>query len=182
MPGADGVRFLVPSRAVIEAARLAGDDEVGIEVSGSQVGFHLGNVLLQSRLIEGEFPAYRQLLPENLPNTLEFDKPTFLEALKRIAVLAQDATPVFVEVEPDAVRISCHSQGLGEGAEEVDATYTGEQMRVAFNPQYLETGIAAVESDAVRISMSDSQRPVLVRSIADDADAFVYLLMPIRVS
>lgn len=176
--GVDGTRVLVPARAVAEVARLAAGHEVRVEVASSQIGFHVQDTFIQSRLIEGEFPAYRQLLPDSLPNTLRLEKSSFLEALKRVAVLAQDATPVFVELSSERVRMSCHAQGLGESAEDVDATYTGEEMRAAFNATYLETGIAATEGDDVVIGLSDPQRPVLIH--APDDRQFVYLLMPIR--
>lgn len=178
--GVEGTRVLIPARAVVEVGRLAGGHEVRIDVSSSQAGFHVGETLIQSRLIEGEFPAYRQLLPSDLPNALRITKAPFVEALKRVAVLAQDATPVFLELSDERIRISCHAQGLGEAAEDVDGTYTGEELRAAFNPGYLETGVVAAEGDEVQIDFSDAQRPALVH--APDDRQFLYLLMPIRVS
>lgn len=178
--GADGLKLLVPSRAVGEVARLAEEGEVRVEASASQVGFHLGTVLVQSRLIEGEFPSYRQLLPEDLPSHLTIEREPFLAALKRVSLLAQDATPIFVEFDPERIRISCQSQGLGEAAEEVEGAYVGDAMRVAFNPQYLEAGIEAVEGERAQIQLSDPQRPAVIR--APEGTDFTYLLMPIRVS
>jgi DNA polymerase-3 subunit beta len=131
-------------------------------------------------LIEGEFPAYKQLLPENQPNTLKIDKGPFLEAVKRVALLAQDSTPVFLLLNEQVIRLECHAQGLGEGNEEIDGNYTGEEIRVAFNPAYLDAGVAATESDDVVIDFTDQQRPALVHAPEDRA--FQYLLMPIRVS
>lgn len=181
VPGVDGTKVLVPARAVVEVGRLAASEKaVRMEVGTAQIGFQLGEVAIQSRLIEGEFPAFKQLLPDDLPNRLVISKEPFLEALKRVAVLAQDATPVFLEIADDGIRLTCHAQGLGEGVEEVEGTYTGEEMRTAFNPTYLETGIAATETEDVVIEFSDSQRPALIHS-PDDRD-FLYLLMPIRVS
>ena len=180
-PGVDGVKVLVPARAVVEVGRLAsGQADVRIEVGTAQIGFQLGDVVLQSRLIEGEFPAYRQLLPEGLPNRLTIPKGPFVEALKRVAVLAQDATPVFLEMGEEGIRLTCNAQGLGEGVEEVEGSYEGEELRAAFNPSYLETGVIATESDDVVIEFSDAQRPALIHSPGDRD--FLYLLMPIRVS
>lgn len=179
-PGAGDLKLLVPSRAVGEVARLAEEGEVRVEASTSQVGFHLGSVLVQSRLIEGEFPSYQQLLPDDLPSHLTIDREPFLGALKRVAVLAQDATPVFIEFEEGRIRISCQSQGVGDAVEEIDGDYEGDSMRVAFNPQYLEAGIEAVQGDQARIELSDPQRPAVVRG--PESGDFTYLLMPIRVS
>lgn len=176
--GVDGTKVLIPARAVVEVARLAAGQEVRIEISSSQVGFHIGDALICSRLIEGEFPAYSQLLPENLPFTLQISKEPFVEALKRVAVLAQDSTPVFLELSPDRIGISCHAQGLGESAEEVDGSYKGDELRAAFNASYLETGITAARSDEVCIDFSDAQRPALIHAPGDRD--FLYLIMPIR--
>ncbi|MGH2757943.1 MAG: DNA polymerase III subunit beta [Actinomycetota bacterium] len=179
--GIDGTKLLVPARAVVEVARLAsGEKEIQMEVGTAQVGFQLGDVSLRSRLIEGEFPAYSQLLPEELPSQLSFRKEPFLETLKRVGVLAQDAAPVFLEMSDEGIRMTCHAQGLGEGMEEVEATFSGEEMRTAFNPTYLEAGIAATEGEEVVIEFSDPQRPALVHAPGDRE--FLYLLMPIRVS
>ena len=181
VPGVGDVRVLIPARAVVEVGRLAaGESEVRIEIASAQASFHIGDVVIQSRLIEGEFPAYRQLLPTDQPNQLTIPRDEFIEATKRVAILAQDATPVFLELMEEGIRLTCHSQGLGEGDEEVEGTYTGEEMRAAFNPGYLEAGIAATGSAEVRIDFSDPQRPALVH--APDDLTFQYLLMPIRVS
>lgn len=179
MPGVGSLGVLVPSRAVAEVARLAAGNEVTIEIASSQVSFHMGDVVLQSRLIEGEFPAYSKLLPEDHTTRLEVEQGQFLEAVKRIGVLAQDGTHIFLELS-EGVRLVCHSQGLGDGSEDVDGTYTGEDVRAAYNPGYLQAGVDAVEAETVQIDFTDSQRPVLIHG-PDDVD-FVYLLMPIRVS
>jgi len=179
--GAADTKVLVPARAVLEVARLSGgESSVRIDIASAQAGFHIGDVVIQSRLIEGEFPAYSQLLPQDLPAKLTVSKGPFLESLKRVAVLAQDATPVFLELMAEGIRLTCHAQGLGEGAEEVEGTYNGEEMRVAFNAGYLEAGMTAVESDDVEIEFTDSQRLALVHAPGDRT--FQYLLMPIRVS
>jgi DNA polymerase-3 subunit beta len=181
VPGAGDTKVLIPARAVVEVARLSnGEDTVRIDIGSAQAGFHMGDVVIHSRLIEGEFPAYNQLLPADLPSKLAVTKGPFLETLKRVAVLAQDATPVFLEMMSEGIRLTCHAQGLGEGAEEVEGTYSGEEMRVAFNASYLEAGMSAVESDDVEIEFTDAQRPALVHAPGDAT--FRYLLMPIRVS
>jgi DNA polymerase III subunit beta len=180
VPGIGDLRVLIPARAVLEVARLAGGEDVRIDIASAQVGFHLGDVLVQSRLIEGEFPAYRQLLPENQPARLKIEKSDFLESVKRMAVLARDGSHIFLELMEEGIRLTCHAQGLGEGAEEIDGSYAGEDVRAAFNPDYLEAGVGAVESEQVEIDFTDSQRPALVHAPGDTS--FQYLLMPIRVS
>jgi DNA polymerase-3 subunit beta len=177
--GADGLKMLVPARAVQEAARLSGAEQIRLSTGGSQVTFEAGNTVVRSRLIEGEFPAYRQLLPDTLPNHLEADRASFIESLRRVAIVAQDGAHFFLELDEAEVRFTCQSQGLGDANEVVDADYKGDPMRVAFNPAYLQGGVEAVEDERVRIELADAQRPCLVRGAA--ADRFVYLLMPVRI-
>lgn len=179
-PGAGDTKVLVPARAVSEVGRLADGGEIDIEISSSQVGFAVGDASIQSRVIEGEFPGYERLLPDDQPNELRISKDSFIESLKRVAVLAQDATPIFLELSEERIRITCHAQGLGEAAEDVDGAYSGEELRAAFNAQYLEAGVAAARSEEVSIDFTEAQRPALIHAPGDRD--FVYLLMPIRVS
>lgn len=181
LDGVSDVKVLVPARAIVEVARLAaGEKEVKIEIASAQIGFHFSDVVLQSRLIEGEFPAYRQLLPESQPFRLEVQKASFLDSVKRMALLAHDSTPVFLELSEEKIGLSCQAQGLGGGHDQVEGGYTGDEIRVAFNPAYLEAGVSATGTDDVVIDFTDQQRPALVH--APDDQEFRYLLMPIRVS
>lgn len=180
VPGIGDLRVLIPARAVLEVARLAGEGDVQVYIASSQVGFEIGDVLVQSRLIEGEFPAYRQLLPENQPARLSIEKGEFLESVKRMSVLARDGSHIYIELTEEGIRLTCHAQGLGEGAEEIDGAYTGDEIRAAFNPDYLEAGVGAVESEQVEVDLTDAQRPALIHAPGDNT--FQYLLMPIRPS
>ncbi|HVE92661.1 MAG TPA: DNA polymerase III subunit beta [Actinomycetota bacterium] len=177
--GAAQTKLLVPARAVVEVAKIATDGDVTIEVSGSQVRFEAGNVSISSRLIEGEFPEYRKLLPTDLPNRLQISRSRLIESLRQVSVMAQDATPVFVDLDEGRIRLHCTPQGLGEADIDIEGDYTGEPVRAAFNAAYLEAGVSAVETEEIRLELSDPQRPVIVRGT--DNDDFRYLLMPIRV-
>jgi DNA polymerase-3 subunit beta len=179
--GAEGVRLLVPARAVQEVSRMAAPEPIRVLVSSSQIAFEAGPVVIRSRLIEGDFPEYRKILPTNLPNLLEADRASLLESLRRVAIVAQDATPMFIEFDGDEIHMRCQSQGLGEAAEDlVNAEFKGDPMRVAFNPAYLQQGVEAVEDERVRLELNDAQNPAIVRGVSDDR--FVYLIMPVRVS
>lgn len=176
--GAGELKVIVPARAVQEVMRVAAG-EVKVTTGGPQIVFETGDVVIQSRLIEGEFPAYRKLLPETLPRSAVFDKASLIEELRGAAVFAQDATPVYIELEASLARLSCQAQGLGEALRTVECEFTGAPIRLAFNPQYLEQGVDAVDGNRVRIELDDPQRAAMIHGLEDDG--FSYLIMPIRV-
>ncbi|HVL81000.1 MAG TPA: DNA polymerase III subunit beta, partial [Actinomycetota bacterium] len=178
LSGAEGVKVLVPVRAVTEVARLASSGDVRVTVGPAQVGFETGSVTVWSRLIEGEFPEYRKVIPESPPFHLQLDRVAFQDVLKRVSVLAHDATPVFMELEPDRVRLQCQAQGIGEFVEEAEASYEGDQVRLALNPTYLDVGVSAVPDERLMVDLTDPLKPIVVRG---ESDGFIYLLVPIRV-
>ena len=116
---------------------------VEIFVDESQVSFRIGGLTLTSRLIEGEFPNYRQLLPEQHESRLDVSRQQLLDAVRRVGLLARDTTPVRLEFNALGVKLSSSSPDLGQAVETVEARYEGEDLTVAFNPQYLADGLTA---------------------------------------
>ncbi len=178
--------ILVPARALAELQRLttaagAGDDaSVGVASSANEIAFTTANVTISTRLLEGTYPDYRQLIPESYPNQLVVGKESLLAAVRRVRLLVRDnTTPVRLSMRAGGVDLAVKSQD-GDASETVDGDYTGEDITIAFNPSYLIDGIDAVLSDEVLIESTDASRPATVRS-AEQAD-FRYLLMPVRVA
>lgn len=177
----EGQQVLVPSRALNELAKLLSDaSEVTLRLGSRDASFTVGDVLLTTRLIEGDFPNYRSLIPENHPNKLTVDREPLLEALRRVRLLAQEATPVRVHMSGDTVELKAITQDVGEAHEEIDAQYVGQELMVAFNPQYLLDGIEVTPGEQVTLETVDALKPALIRSV--ETSDFVYLLMPVRVS
>lgn len=177
----EGQQVLVPSRALSELAKLLGaDGDVTLRLGERDASFTVGDVQLTTRLIEGDFPNYRSLIPENHPNTLTIEREPLLEALRRVRLLAQEATPVRVHMKGDTVELKAITQDVGEAHEELDATYAGQELMVAFNPQYLLDGVEVTPGEHVTLETVDALKPALVRSV--ESPDFVYLLMPVRVS
>jgi DNA polymerase-3 subunit beta len=178
---ADGeAKAIVPERALAEAGRAASADEKGtvqVLVDESQVSFRVGGLTLTSRLIEGEFPNYGQLLPEQHESRLTISRQQLLDAVRRVGLLARDATPVRLEFNALGVKLSSSSPDLGQAVETVEARYEGEDLTVAFNPQYLIDGLTAAVGESVRLDVRDGLKPGVVRG---DSDAFTYLVMPVR--
>ena len=178
---ADGeARVIVPERAMAEAGRAAGGlekGEVEVFVDESQAAFQIRNLTLTSRLIEGEFPNYRQLLPEAYQSRLTVSRQALLDAVRRVGLLARDTSPVRLEFNALGVKLSSSSPDLGQAVEAVEAGYEGEDVTAAFNPTYLADGLAGATGETVRLEVRDGLKPGVVRGESDD---FTYLVMPVR--
>ncbi len=174
------VRAIVPERAMSEAGRAAQAIEKGdmeLFIDEAQASFLIGGLTLTSRVIEGEFPNYRQLLPEAYESRLTVSRQQLIDAVRRVGLLARDTSPVRLEFNALGVKLSSSSPDLGQAVEAVEARYEGEEITAAFNPQYLADGLAAATGDTIRLEVRDGLKPGLVRG---ETDEFTYLVMPVR--
>jgi DNA polymerase III subunit beta len=174
-------KALVPERAIAEAGRAAAGEEKGqveLVIGDSQTAFRVGSLRMTSRLIEGEFPNYRQLLPEPGQNRLGTGRQELLEAVRRVGLLARESSPVRMELNALGVRLSSSSPDLGGAVEAVEGSYEGEELTVAFNPTYLGDGLSAPTSERVTVELRDGLKPALIRG--EGQDAYTYLVMPVR--
>ena len=143
--------------------------------------FELGAVKLTTRLIEGDFPNYRQLIPSNYPNSLIVGRDALLDAVRRVKLMVRDpTTPVRIAMRSDGIELTVITQDWGQATEEVDAKYEGAEMVVAFNPAYLIDGIEAITSDEVQLETLDALKPATLKPT--EGSEYLYLLMPVRVS
>ena len=165
LPGEEDL--LVPARALAELQRLpsgdAGEDEgtglVGVAASTSEITFWRGHVQISTRLLEGRYPDYKQLIPDGYPNSLHLGKENFLSALRRVQLLVRDnPTPVRLSMRAGGVDLSVQSQDVGDATEAVDGDYSGEDLVIAFNPSYLIDGVEAVSGDEVIVESADASR------------------------
>ncbi|MEL7208292.1 MAG: DNA polymerase III subunit beta, partial [Actinomycetota bacterium] len=177
-----GQQVLVPSRALAEVTRLLGEDtgELTIRLGERDASFEVGDVHITTRLIEGDFPNYQGLIPSGHANRLTIGREPLIEAVRRVKLMAREATPVRLVMQDGELELIATTQDVGEAQDAVDAKYEGEELTVAFNPDYLLNGAEVSEGDEVTIETIDSLKPVLMRSEA--GSDFLYLLMPVRVS
>ncbi|MGI9579025.1 MAG: DNA polymerase III subunit beta [Microthrixaceae bacterium] len=185
MPGAavlrEGQQVLVPHRALDEVARLLEDDsDVTLVLGDSDVGFELGDLQVSTKLLMGDFPDYRKLIPDPVSHPMIIGRSALMDALRRVKLMAAEHTPVRLNMRPDLLELRTVNTDLGEAVEELDAKYDGEELTVAFNPEYLLQGLEVTAGDEVSIESTDPSRPATLRSI--DSPNFLYLLMPVRVS
>lgn len=172
---------LIPSKGLAELKRiLSQGPEVQVRFGENEASFEVGNVKLITRLIEGEYPNYRSLIPDSHPNVLTLRREDLLDALRRVKLLAREATPVRLEMSQDGLQLVAVTQDVGNAREQVEGSYAGTDLTVAFNPQYLLEGVEVAPGEELTLSTIDELKPALVKSTSDAG--FLYLLMPVRVS
>ena len=172
---------LVPARGLRELGRTVAADVISVVVLDREVVFASERGSLSIRLIEGSFPNYRQLLPQQYPNEVILHKDRLLEAVGRAALVAEDHIPIRLKLTDGGVHIAVNRRDVGGESELVEGEYRGEaaEVDIAFNSRYLSDGVAAMEGDQVRVEVVDSFKPSVIRS--EGHDDFLYLLMPVRV-
>lgn len=179
----EGQKVLIPSRALNEVQRLLSSptDVTTLRLGDHEASFEVGHVTLTTRLIEGDFPNYRALIPSDYPNRLVVGREALLDAVKRVKLLARDATtPVRMALRPTSIELTVVTNDWGAAVEEVDAKYEGSEMTVAFNPTYLIEGVEAVGGDEIALDTLDALKPATLRPVG--SHDYLYLLMPVRVS
>jgi len=179
---------LVPARALTEAGRAATDagGEVTIVFEAGRVSFLLGDRRLTTRLVEGSFPNYRQLVPDAHETRAVADRLALIESLQRVAVVAlgQTNTPITLAFGEGTIDLAAGNQEVGDATEALPAEVTGEPLTIAFNPGYLLSGLEAVTTEEVEIDLRDGLKPAVIRPRGGEApaDDFLYLIMPVRTS
>lgn len=179
-------RAIVPTKVLAEIARLLGaedgkeraKDNVAISITDNQIAFQFGTTTLLSRLLEGNFPNYEQVIPKKRDVQTSLNTKELLAITKRAALCAADrGGSVQLTFKRGSLHVFSSSQNL-EFNDEIPAEYSGEDFVIAFNPQFIVDGLKNIDSENVRLSMTAPTNPVLMET-ADDSD-YQYVVMPIR--
>ena len=182
-PVAQALEANVPARALRELARIVaseGAEEVEIALPGNQVLFRAGGVVLSSRLIEGQFPSHKQLIPESFDHEVRLPREEFLDAARRVSQLAQRNAPLRLAFADEELTIAAETPEVGDASEAMPAPYSGEALEIAFNPEFLIAGIESVETDEIVVRITSPLRPGLLEPLG--REDFRYLVMPIRLN
>jgi DNA polymerase-3 subunit beta len=178
-----GLEANVPARALQELVRIAQQtpsDSVAVSVGQNQAIFELGDVLLSTRLIDGQFPNYRQLLPESVEHELRLSTAEITDVVRRISLLAQKNAPLRLSFSEGTLTVSAQTPDVGEASEALPVPFHGEPFEIGFNPEFLRDGLESVESEELLLKLISPLRPGLIES--PDTGDFVYLIMPIRLN
>jgi DNA polymerase III subunit beta len=173
----------IPARALQELARIAqsaDEPELAISLGQNQVVFEVGQIVLSSRLIDGQFPNYRQLLPESVEHELRVSSAEIADVVRRISLLAQKNAPLRLSFSEGELTVSAQTPDVGEASEMLPVPFTGEPFEIGFNPEFLRDGLESVETDELVLKLISPLRPGLIESPTDGE--FVYLIMPIRLN
>ena len=171
---------IVPARALGELGRIAqGASELQLGVQENQVVFASDGVLLTTRRIEGQFPNYRQLLPESFEHELTLPREELLDVVRRVAVMAQRNAPLRLRFAEGELTVSAQTQDVGEGRESIPVPFDREALEIGFNPEFLRDGIESADGDELHLKLISPLRPSVLQGESDD---FSYLIMPIRLA
>jgi DNA polymerase-3 subunit beta len=173
----------VPARALQELARItqaADADTLRAARHTNQIVFEVGGMVLSSRLIEGQFPNYRQLLPETYEHELRLESRELTDVVRRISLLAQKNAPLRLRFAEGELTVSAQTPDVGEASETVPVPFAGEAFEIGFNPEFLRDGVESVDSDDLLLKLISPLRPGLIES--GDGSGFIYLIMPIRLN
>src|ERR687890_304072 len=173
----------VPARALQELSRIvsqSAEESLSVAVRTNQVIFEAGGIVLSSRLIDGQFPNHRQLLPDAFEHELQLAGTEITDVVRRISLLAQKNAPLRLAFSEGELTVSARTPDVGEARETVPVPFQGEPLEIGFNPEFLRDGLEAIETGDVLLKLISPLRPGLIQ--AADGSGFQYLLMPIRLN
>lgn len=189
-PSAEPVQVLVPARTLAEAARsLSHSDTMTISLSSGGSGEGIigfsgttnGRASrATTRLLDATFPAYRSLLPNEWSSAAEITVAPLVEAVKRVALVADRNTPVRLEFGEGGLGLSAGGEDEGRAEEQIEVTYEGDAITTAFNPQFLLDGLGALTAPSARLLFTSPNKPVVLRPEASEGTEYTYVMMPVR--
>lgn len=173
----------IPARALRELARLVvaeRAEEVSVSLLPSQAIFQAGSITLNTVLLEGQFPNFRQLLPESYEHDVRLPREDFLDVTRRISQLAQRNSPLRLAFAPGELTVTAETPDVGSAEEKLPVAFEGDALEIGFNPEFLRDGIESVEGEELLLRLISPLRPGLLQAV--DNDDFRYLVMPIRLN
>ena len=177
--GIPDLEAIVPARGLAELGRIATGDQVQLGVSENQVVFGAGETWLTTRRIDGQFPNYKQLIPESFEHEVTLPRDELLDVVRRTSVMAQRNSPLRLRFADGELTISAQTQDVGEAHESLPVAFSGEALEIGFNADFLRDGVESVLGDELRLKLISPLRPGLIQGEGDD---FSYLIMPIRLA
>jgi DNA polymerase III subunit beta len=179
-PRSQEVDIIVPTKAVLELQRLVKDDgEAKVSVGENQIAFELNNTLLVSKLIEGNYPNYRQVIPGEAKERVTLERETFLNAVRRVSLLASEkSNSVKLIFSKSNIDIVATTPEVGEAKESLPAMYKGREFSIAFNPEFLMAPLRNLSTDEIYLDLIDEMSPGVIKI----QGPFLYVLMPMRLS
>jgi DNA polymerase-3 subunit beta len=179
-PRSHEVDIILPTKAVTELARLVSEEgEIKMSVSENQVAFEVDGTLLVSKLIEGNYPNYRQVIPPEAKERIILERESFLNTVHRVSLLSSEkSNSVKLVFSRNNIDIIANTPEVGEARESLPVTYKGRDFSVAFNPEFLMAPLRNLPNDEVFLDLIDEMSPGVIKV----QSPFLYVLMPMRIS
>lgn len=179
-PRSQEADIIVPTKCVTELSRLLGDEgDVKMSVSENQVAFEIGGTLLVSKLIEGNYPNYRQVIPGEAKERIALERELFFNAVHRVSLLSSEkSNSVKLTFSKNNLKITANTPDVGEANEELAVAYKGRDLSIAFNPEFLQAPLRNLSNDEVFLDLIDEMSPGVIKI----QSPFLYVLMPMRIS
>ena len=173
-------KIILPAKAVSELTRTLGNDgDVKITISENQAQFNMGLTTVISRLVEGEFPNYEQVIPKEIKDKVKVNRDNFLLAVRRANILtSQESQAIKLELSKDKMVISKTTPELGESREELAVDYKGPQLVVGFNPNYLIDVLKNSDGPEIAFELVSGEKPGVIRTDG----GYVYVVLPMQIS
>ncbi|HIE09996.1 MAG TPA: DNA polymerase III subunit beta [Kiritimatiellae bacterium] len=180
IPRGSEAEMVVPIKTIQELQKTLGDEgDILIRAGRNQVAFEFGDTLVLSKLLEGTYPNYRQVIPAASDKRVVLEREMFLDALRRAAIVASGQAPsVKLDFARNRLEISAENRDIGEARESMAAKYSGEDVSIAFNPLFLIEPLSALDTDEVILELTDELSPGVIKT----TEAFLYVLMPVRLA
>lgn len=171
---------IIPARALAELSRIAGgSDELQLGLLENHVVFGADGTWLTTRRIDGQFPNYKQLLPEQFEHELTLPREELLDVVRRVSLMAQRNSPLRLRFAEGELTVSAQTQDVGEARESLPAPYAADALEIGFNADFLRDGLESVDSESIKVKLISPLRPAVLEGESDD---YVYLIMPIRLA
>ena len=179
-PASHETDVIIPTKAVQELQRLLGDTgEVIVNLTSNQVSFAIGDSLLVSKLIDGNYPNYRQVIPGDAIERVVIGREALLETARRVSLLSSDkSNSIKLVFSENQIEVTANSPDVGEAQESMDVIYQGKPMQIAFNPEFLQAPLRNLETNDIYLDLIDEMSPGVLRI----EGTFLYVLMPMRVT
>ncbi len=181
--GIEDIEMIIPNQTLNELNRLMSDSEkeLKMQFTESQILFEFNDLSLVSRLIEGQFPKYQQVIPKNNNSKVEVDKQSLLRAAKRAALFAKENSNIIkINLTSDKLIITSNAPDVGQAYEEIPVSLTGKKTEIAFNASYLIECLKTLDVEKISLELSDSLSPGVIKINDNDSVEYIYVIMPVR--
>jgi len=175
---------ILPKKTLLELGKLLGEGEgdIQFEAGENHLFFEVDDRILISRMIDGQFPAYDRVIPKGNDKTIEFDRERLTSAVKRVALLSNERSrAVKIDVNKGKVDVTSSSSEFGEASEQLTVDYSGPQLTISFNAQYVLDFLNVVETDVVSLSLKDEVSQAVMKPIGAEGYDYTYVIMPMRI-